>query len=266
MTTKEEILAQAGEPVAWKDTCLTTDENDQQHTETVLLGYEGADLLPDGTDLYTADQVIAARKGLEQEVERLKVERDNHQLDINAELRQQLTKMTEIARKEYLSAIDWAGKHQELSEQLAEKDAELINYKRATDLAYKGSEQDTLDKLAAAQAREQQLRKLIENAPVSSGVCCCGDSMDSHQDPMVCGHSPVDQWDWAVFGLLKETPDTTALEALIAKAGEVMRERSATVCDKRSTYYGRASAESQEAKDCAFNIRALPGVTLEDLK
>lgn len=120
--------------------------------------------------------------------------------------------------------------------------------------------------LAAAQAREQQLRKLIEHAPVSSGVCCCGDSMDRHPDPMVCGHSPVDQWDWAVLSLLKETQDTTALEAMIAKAGEVMRERSATVCDKRSTYYGRASAESQEAKDCAFNIRALPPVTLEDLK
>lgn len=61
-------------------------------------------------------------------------------------------------------------------------------------------------------------------------------------------------------------PADTALEAIVEKAGEVMRERSATVCDKRSTYYGRASAESQEAKDCAFNIRAFPPVKLDDLK
>ena len=33
------------------------------------------------------------------------------------ELEQQLAKMTEQARKEYLSAIDWAGKHQILYEQ-----------------------------------------------------------------------------------------------------------------------------------------------------
>jgi len=38
-------------------------------------------------------------------------------------LRQQLAEMTERARKEYISAIDWAGKHQELSEQLVESQA-----------------------------------------------------------------------------------------------------------------------------------------------
>lgn len=121
-------------------------------------------------------------------------------------------------------------------------------FENAQDLftSYQGLEKQ----LAAAQAREQQLRELIEHAPVSSGVCCCGDSMDSHQDPMVCGHSPVDQWDWAVFGLLKETPDTTALEAMIAKAGEVMRERC---------------ADSTPHILCDATIRALPCVTLEDL-
>ena len=43
--------------------------------------------------------------------------------------------------------------------------------------------------------------------------------------------------------------DTTALESMIAKAGEVMRERCVEECD-----------EAREA------IRALPGVTMEDLK
>ncbi len=33
----------------------------------------------------------------------------------------------------------------------------------------------------------------VRNAPVSSGVCCCGSNMDSHG--MGDGHSPVDEWD-----------------------------------------------------------------------
>lgn len=110
--------------------------------------------------------------------------------------------------------------------------------------------------LAAAQAREQQLRNLLEHAPVSSGVCCCGDSMDRHPDPMVCGHSPVDQWDWAVLSLLKETQDTTALEAIVEKAGEVMRERAATLW---------LQCSEEEEWNLEEAIRALPGVTLTEI-
>ena len=36
--------------------------------------------------------------------------------------------------------------------------------------------------------------EFVRNAPVASGVCCCGDDMEKHADPMSCGHSPVDQW------------------------------------------------------------------------
>jgi hypothetical protein len=32
----------------------------------------------------------------------------------------------------------------------------------------------------------------LERADTTEGVCCCGDSMDQHSDPMWCGHSPVD--------------------------------------------------------------------------
>lgn len=200
---REQILALAGEPlyqVCKSDSVSLSaawiDVDAQTYQDAGLYAEYGRRVL------YTADQVLAARKDLEQEVERLKVERDNHQLDINAELRQQL---------------------------------------------------------AAAQAREQQLRKLLEHAPVSSGVCCCGDSMDSHPDPMVCGHSPVDQWDWAVWSLLKETQDTTALEAIAEKAGEVMREKAAKVA-----YNCWAMNKDQKYTDEA--IRALSGVTMEDLK
>lgn len=47
-------------------------------------------------------------------------------------------------------------------------------------------------------------------SPVSSGVCCCGDNVDSHN--YYSGHSPVDSWDYAVergilhLNRLKENP------------------------------------------------------------
>jgi hypothetical protein len=32
----------------------------------------------------------------------------------------------------------------------------------------------------------------IEHADMSDGVCCCGDDMATHPEPMSCGHAPVD--------------------------------------------------------------------------
>lgn len=53
--------------------------------------------------------------------------------------------------------------------------------------------------------------------------------------------------------------DTSALEALIAKAGDVMRERCAHEADP-------FELKNALATDIAKGIRALPGVKLEDLK
>ena len=53
---------------------------------------------------------------------------------------------------------------------------------------------------------------MVSNCDVSSGVCCCGDSMDKHPDPMYCGHSPVDSGVYAAESLLKKA------RAAIAKA------------------------------------------------
>ena len=36
----------------------------------------------------------------------------------------------------------------------------------------------------------------LERADTAERVCCCGDSMDAHSDPMNCGHSPVDMGDY----------------------------------------------------------------------
>jgi len=49
-------------------------------------------------------------------------------------------------------------------------------------------------------AQRDALMAFIENAPVASGVCCCGDDMERHGNPMDCGHSPVDMWDYSVIG------------------------------------------------------------------
>lgn len=47
-------------------------------------------------------------------------------------------------------------------------------------------------------AQRDSLLEFIKNAPVSSGVCCCGDDMEKHGNPMYCGHNPVDMWDHSV--------------------------------------------------------------------
>lgn len=63
------------------------------------------------------------------------------------------------------------------------------------------------DKIIAQQARIEQLTNFIKHAQVSSGICCCGDSMEGHPSPMTCGHSPVDMWDYHSGKLLEAYPD-----------------------------------------------------------
>lgn len=52
----------------------------------------------------------------------------------------------------------------------------------------------------------------LERAKTEEGVCCCGDSMDRHSDPMSCGHSPVDMGDYYASNAL------AAARAALAKA------------------------------------------------
>lgn len=44
---------------------------------------------------------------------------------------------------------------------------------------------------------------LIENTSIETGYCCCGDGMDGHASPMICGHSATDQGAY-LAGLLYE--------------------------------------------------------------
>lgn len=73
---------------------------------------------------------------------------------------------------------------------------------------------DCLDKMVPSDLRQvvaerdrlrtrvAELEEFIRNAPVSTGICCCGESMDSHEAAIVSGHMPIDQWEPAVASLL----------------------------------------------------------------
>lgn len=55
----------------------------------------------------------------------------------------------------------------------------------------------------------------IEHANMADGVCCCGDNMEGHSEPMNCGHSPVDMGEYHAHQVL-----TAARAALRAIGGE----------------------------------------------
>jgi hypothetical protein len=85
------------------------------------------------------------------------------------------------------------------------------------------------DKIIAQQARIEQLTNFIKHAQVSSGVCCCGDSMEGHPSPMTCGHSPVDMWDYHSGELLEAYPDDlSALRAHDEKLRAVFQAGAAS--------------------------------------
>jgi len=49
--------------------------------------------------------------------------------------------------------------------------------------------------------------EFVKYAPVSSGVCCCGDNMAGHSGGMQCGHSARDQWDYSLSQWLEKLQD-----------------------------------------------------------
>lgn len=59
-----------------------------------------------------------------------------------------------------------------------------------------------IEDLAKEYKRQRDnLMMFMQNAPVQSGVCCCGDDMDKHSSS---DHSAVDQWVWSVECYRKE--------------------------------------------------------------
>ena len=59
--------------------------------------------------------------------------------------------------------------------------------------------------IEALRGRVAELEHLIRYAQVESGVCMCGDEIESHNQ--ASGHSPVDIWDHAVEKALEDTSE-----------------------------------------------------------
>ena len=159
-----------------------------------------------------------------------------------------------------------------IADMQAEIDAEMDEIKRLSAISndnyyklqqWKGACLEAEHKLAAEQAKNVKLLDFIARVRVSSGVCCCGEPMDGHSSPMSCGHSPVDMWDHAVGKLLDAPSDDSALESYVTKAGEKMRVNCITAAGPEDSYQDDWIREKADACDA---IRALPAVTLADIK
>lgn len=134
-----------------------------------------------------------------------------------------------------------------LRQQLAEKDAEIARLKASWQSV---AIEDMAKQLAASQAREVQLREALEDA---------NDFVERHSNRWdgINGKHPCTVVESSRKALALPQ-DTSALEAMIAKAGEVMRERCAN--------YVESDGCPPVRNEAGKSIRALPCVTLEDLQ
>lgn len=72
--------------------------------------------------------------------------------------------------------------------------------------------QATIDELVGAL---KQAEAILHNCYVTEGVCCCGDDMERHANPMDCGHTPVDHGSYVANQWLEDHA------ALLAKTDEI---------------------------------------------
>lgn len=111
--------------------------------------------------------------------------------------------------------------------------------------------------LANHEAKNVVLREEFQAFVDSHEECLDFDGFTAH----IVG---MDDYHSAVGALEAVSSDTSALAAYVAKAGEKMRQKAAKQCnDLVLDHPGRADLTTDQ---CADGIRALPGVTLDDLK
>ena len=74
------------------------------------------------------------------------------------------------------------------------------------------AKQDDLASGKAVTVGVKPLRELLEawlelatHCSIEEGVCCCGDNMEGHANPMNCGHFPVDHGSYIADHLVKRT-------------------------------------------------------------
>ena len=85
---------------------------------------------------------------------------------------------------------------------------------------------DRIEELEAQVRAADALAEALEgwigvaaNCTIESGVCCCGDDMERHGNPLDCGHSPVDHGAYVAMQLIDDT--TSALAAYRATLAEL---------------------------------------------
>ena len=66
----------------------------------------------------------------------------------------------------------------------------------------RASEAAALDRVAVLEDALNGCIAAIEHADMADGVCCCGDNMEGHSEPMNCGHSPVDMGEYHAHQVL----------------------------------------------------------------
>lgn len=83
--------------------------------------------------------------------------------------------------------------------------------------------------IAEALGERERIVRLLDNAAaifsncvVEDGVCCCGDNMSNHPQPMNCGHSPVDHGAYVTAQWMDEYHDHLhAIEAGTHNQGDL---------------------------------------------
>ena len=81
------------------------------------------------------------------------------------------------------------------------------------------------------------LLRLIDEFGIKSGVCCCGDDMERHGNPMDCGHSPVDSGEYY--------------------SGSAIEAASAALAQSGGGAQGWISVAAQEPEDGACVVAAI---------
>lgn len=192
--------------------------------------------------------------------------------------------LASMSATEACAAIPQVAEYVEsLEKRLAEKDAEIEQWKQVSpteDNMHSLAEQviQLSSKLAENQAREANLRELIKE--VEDNYFALLKEKDTEAEEF---KAEGDMYGWNfhtgmrsgavqmhlyMTRLLKalstpsDAPALNALNELIAKAGEVMRERAREAVSQHDAF----GVIVDHREDAGMIIHAIPGVTLEDLK
>ena len=84
-----------------------------------------------------------------------------------------------------------------------------IEYRRA-DLPPTLSAAMELPEVRALVSQLEAWLEVAKHCSITEGVCCCGDNMKGHADPMDCGHTSTDHGTYHAHMLVKSTQSALA--------------------------------------------------------